>query len=370
MRPGELRSFHSFEFGEDEPSETTLKAIQYETIEIPQLLIKKEVTNKPKRLRIEKTTTTTAASTQRWTLWCDESGNIWKQTTELLGLATYRVDESTARSLADRVAELDSLSTIPVHDASGGEFLAIDPRKLDQLRCTVTLQNTPEPLTTFFPQTPYQRIVTEEQDRVVYWLLTDLQRQNNPPNPPIPEEPPSEMDRSPNAWIESNAAEIVEIAQSVAAQEQDPWTVVAALERETQRRIPNPGYESGFESALTALHRGAGDCTEHAMLFAALLRARNIPARVASGIILEPTQAVFHAWTEAWLDGRWVGFDATRPHAGGVTARYLRATADHLGGTGALPRLQRILPVVGNLSITIDSASVTPHDAPPNANHP
>ncbi|MDO4557921.1 MAG: transglutaminase-like domain-containing protein [Planctomycetia bacterium] len=371
MRSGEVRTFRSFEFGEDDLSETTLHAIGPENVDLPAPFVREEEMDFGKTpisvrmMRIERTTISSASPPQRWTLWCDEDGNIRKQTTELLGLTSYRVSESIVRKFADRVAGLDTLSSVPVHDATHGTFAGTDPQKIAQLRCTVTLRNTDEPLASFFPQTPCQRILSAEPGQVRFLLLTDTERQKwdeddgntiSAENEWIPDVTPVTEDLAPNAWIESDAPEIVLVAESVAIGVDDPWKIAVTLESETRRRIPEPGYESGFESARTALRKGSGDCTEHAVLLAALLRARGIPSRIASGLILEPGQASFHAWTEVWLDGRWVGMDATRP-MGGIAARYLKASADHLGGTGAIARIQRLLPVVGNLQITVTDVS-------------
>jgi transglutaminase-like putative cysteine protease len=57
----------------------------------------------------------------------------------------------------------------------------------------------------------------------------------------------------------------------------------------------------------------AGVCRDFAHLGITLCRALNIPARLVVGYVYfdEPPQD-FHAVFEAWLDGRWVLFDATR----------------------------------------------------------
>ncbi len=67
----------------------------------------------------------------------------------------------------------------------------------------------------------------------------------------------------------------------------------------------------------------AGDCTEHAVLLAALLRAQGIPARCATGLsyagddgfVAHKNVFVYHMWTQAWLKdehgkARWVDLDA------------------------------------------------------------
>ena len=61
-----------------------------------------------------------------------------------------------------------------------------------------------------------------------------------------------------------------------------------------------------------------GDCTEHAVLTAALCRAAGIPAKVASGLAyVSQWQNVSngfggHAWTQAYIGNKWINLDATR----------------------------------------------------------
>ena len=55
---------------------------------------------------------------------------------------------------------------------------------------------------------------------------------------------------------------------------------------------------------------GSGDCTEHAVLVAALCRASGVPARSASGLMWIGKEAGYHQWTEVWV-GKWLPVDAT-----------------------------------------------------------
>lgn len=69
--------------------------------------------------------------------------------------------------------------------------------------------------------------------------------------------------------------------------------------------------------------RKAGFCEHYATGLALLLRSAGIPARVAAGYLggewsdpgdyLIVRQSDAHAWTEAWIDDRWVTLDATPP---------------------------------------------------------
>lgn len=86
-----------------------------------------------------------------------------------------------------------------------------------------------------------------------------------------------------------------------------------------ERFITKKGMERGYDIASVVAKRREGDCTEHAVLLAAIARAFRLPARVVSGIVLTEVDGkprVFgHAWTEIHRAGRWQRADAafTRP---------------------------------------------------------
>jgi transglutaminase-like putative cysteine protease len=74
-----------------------------------------------------------------------------------------------------------------------------------------------------------------------------------------------------------------------------------------------PGSTDSTTTAREVFVQRAGVCRDFAHLGVTLCRALNIPARLVVGYVYfdEPPQD-FHAVFEAWLDGRWVMFDATR----------------------------------------------------------
>jgi hypothetical protein len=75
-------------------------------------------------------------------------------------------------------------------------------------------------------------------------------------------------------------------------------------------------YDIDIESALEALKSRRGDCTEYAVLLAAMGRAVGIPTRVVSGLVysrsFEGENYVFvpHVWVHAWTGAGWESFDA------------------------------------------------------------
>ncbi len=73
---------------------------------------------------------------------------------------------------------------------------------------------------------------------------------------------------------------------------------------------------AGHFSALETIDRRTGDCTEAAVLLAALGRAAGIPTRVVSGLVYSRQRYhgvsnafMPHSWVLAYVDGRWRSFD-------------------------------------------------------------
>ena len=95
-----------------------------------------------------------------------------------------------------------------------------------------------------------------------------------------------------------------------------------ALRRFTDAAIPHKTLERGWDLASQVARTGAGDCTEHAVLLAALARAVGHPARIVVGLVLVATdagpEAFGHAWAELHDGDRWRVVDATPLPSAGV----------------------------------------------------
>ncbi len=62
-------------------------------------------------------------------------------------------------------------------------------------------------------------------------------------------------------------------------------------------------------NALEVLDHKAGDCNEHAVLTAALLRAAGIPAKIETGLTYLEGRFYYHAWNSAYI-GHWITVDS------------------------------------------------------------
>lgn len=124
----------------------------------------------------------------------------------------------------------------------------------------------------------------------------------------------------PTAWLQSDAPQILAIAAPVARLAVSDTRKMELLLEQARPYIVEVDFTGHF-SALETLARRTGDCTEAAVLLAALGRAAGIPTRVASGLVYSRARYhgvsnVFmpHSWVLAWVDGRWRSFDLALEH--------------------------------------------------------
>ncbi|MAL86718.1 MAG: hypothetical protein CMI23_10240 [Opitutae bacterium] len=128
----------------------------------------------------------------------------------------------------------------------------------------------------------------------------------------------------------------------------------------TNSYIRNKNYRIGFASATEVAMSREGDCTEHAVLLAALGRAMGIPTRIATGLVFlenfENSSNVmgFHMWTEFHLRGKWISFDATLKKLGTHADRITLSVSSLK--ENEIPEISYIISkFVNGLEISIDS---------------
>lgn len=144
-----------------------------------------------------------------------------------------------------------------------------------------------------------------------------------------------------------------------------------ALMDGVHRHIARKDLDTGMASAAHAARSRAGDCTEHAVLLAAALRALGVPSRLVAGVIYvesqpgQPGVFGYHLWTQALVEGdagpAWLDLDPTIPPEGwspkgkgpaADAARVALAVSPLADGERALT-VDRIVPLMGRLRIEI-----------------
>ncbi len=165
---------------------------------------------------------------------------------------------------------------------------------------------------------------------------------------------PTETDRKPNNFIQSDDPLIVAQAKEAAGDETDPWKVAVALEAYVHRAVTMKDFSQALATASEVAQYRVGDCKGHAVYLAALARARQIPARVAIGLVYMPHSQTFgyHMWTELHVAGRWIGLDATLAK-GGIGGGHLQLTHSSLAGAAAYNSFLPVMQVVGRLKVEV-----------------
>jgi hypothetical protein len=158
-------------------------------------------------------------------------------------------------------------------------------------------------------------------------------------------------------FITSADTKVREHAKRAVAAEQDPWKKALRIEKWVHANMKIRTHEA-LATADHVARTLEGDCTEFAMLTAAMCRAEGIPSRTAIGLIYadvrgKPVMA-FHMWTEVWIRGQWLPLDATLGQ-GYVGACHLKITDHSWHDRRDLTPLLPVLRVLDRLTIEVVS---------------
>ncbi len=105
--------------------------------------------------------------------------------------------------------------------------------------------------------------------------------------------------------------------------DQNSWETAKNIERWVFEEVENKGFSAVFSSAVEVLDTRAGDCSEHAVLAAAMARSISIPTKLVSGLTYFQEQFLYHMWIEVWTGDGWYALDPTLGD-GGVDAMHIK----------------------------------------------
>lgn len=146
-------------------------------------------------------------------------------------------------------------------------------------------------------------------------------------------------------FLQSDHPRVRDTAQGIVGNERDPLRAATRLREWVYRELDKRPTAS-LPNALQVLETRAGDCNEHAVLFAALARAAGLPARVVAGVVYADGAFLYHAWDEVWLGSGWVSVDPAFDQS--------PADATHIKLVEGGPETHgALLPLIGKLSIDV-----------------
>lgn len=164
---------------------------------------------------------------------------------------------------------------------------------------------------------------------------------------------------TPNIVLNSEDPAVVALAEkSPADKEESALEKAYALTHFVNRYIEEKHLGVGFATASEVAKDPQGDCSEHAVLLAALGRVERIPSRVAAGLLYLPYYEGqkdilgYHMWTQFHIGGQWLDFDATTDeHIAGPTRIALCYSAlddESLAQLGLA-----LIDTIGNLKVEV-----------------
>ncbi len=256
--------------------------------------------------------------------WIDRHGRALREQ-GALGFVLRRESAEGARSGLGDGGHVDLVATTRVPF----DGTIPDPRALDRLVMRVSGEAADR-----VPDAPPRQRVTGD---VVQIMREDPAR--------LGADPGEDLDRyrGPSPFVESDDPAIVARASAIvgaATAAGDKVRRVLAWVAENVEREPS----LTIPSARDVLRTRRGDCNEHAVLVAALLRAAGVPARIVAGLAYAGDGFYYHAWNEVWLDG-WVTADAVFDQMP-VDATHVQLIE------GGPERHVRLAEVVGRLALT------------------
>ncbi|MCK5000013.1 MAG: transglutaminase domain-containing protein [Anaerohalosphaera sp.] len=136
----------------------------------------------------------------------------------------------------------------------------------------------------------------------------------------------------PTRYLQCDDRKVVALAEQAVEGAEDSLQAVYKIEQFVHDYIDEKDLSVGYASASEIAVSKQGDCSEHAVLTAAMCRAAGIPARVVTGLVYIDSfmgrENVLggHAWTEAYVGGKWIGLDATKAPKGCGTGHIALAT--------------------------------------------
>jgi Transglutaminase-like superfamily len=346
LKPGESRSFEAFlpDFGK--VSTINLTAGDWEEVKLLD-------GSKQKLLSVKLTQAILPGFVL--TGYVDESGETLKTTTSLLGaeLVMYQVTKDEAlRSINGAQLDLaiSTLIKVPrIPNAHGTKRVVY--------RVTTSGHDDP---TTVLPAGQTQLVKRTGPEKAELTVSAE----------PIPSDADAEKGASSaidkqfmasTQFLQRDDELVQEHAEKAVGGETNPSQIARRMEQYVYKNLHKKNFSTAMASAGEVAKSLEGDCSEHAVLLAAMLRAKKVPSRVVVGLVYVELNNVpvfgGHMWTEAYLGQKWVPLDATLGR-GGIGAAHIKLSDSSLseGGTAAMSSFASQMLVIGQLKLDVASA--------------
>ena len=161
----------------------------------------------------------------------------------------------------------------------------------------------------------------------------------------------------PSPYLQSNDSEVMALAKQIAGTESNALTLAQRIQQGVYMKISKKNLGTGFAAAATVAKTLEGDCTEHAVLSAAIARALGLPSRVVMGMVYAPTGSMagnfgYHMWAEVLVAPNvWWPVDAAFGRYDVTHIAMVKSPMDKAGFESEL--VGPLLQVMGDLKIEV-----------------
>lgn len=234
--------------------------------------------------------------------WIDEEAVVFKSQTQAGFLTTVSVRMSKEKALEESSDNFDiAFSSVIKPNISLDNPLQIQ-------KMTFKLSGPPMEQMQQFPwDDETQKILRSEKDHLVIQTTSKIFYKKDALPIPIEDENLKESLEA-TVFCQSENQDIQTLAQKIIGNEKNSWAAAKKIAEWINQNL-TPNYDVGFASAEEILENLQGDCSEHTVMFVALCRAVDLPARAVVGIMYGDGIFAYHMWPEVYV-GTWVALDA------------------------------------------------------------
>lgn len=179
-----------------------------------------------------------------------------------------------------------------------------------------------------------QRVLSQNDEHLILAIERLYPRQSMPMDTDVGSD--LEPFLSANAMLQTTQPELLELVQTLVADQTDRWQAALTLRRWVSENL---SFDAGVMLATSSevLANRRGTCTEFAVLLTTLARSAGIPARYVQGYVYAHGMLAGHAWTEVRIGDDWLALDAAVPSEGTAdAARFAIVWTDFNDGPGEL----------------------------------
>lgn len=282
--------------------------------------------------------------------WIDGEGNVLRTQLPMMGMPMVMTRSTREQAMAEfQSPEFFMPTTIP------------SPRKIDrantqQIEFVLSLKDD----TVDLPKLPTTAMQTpsDEKPGSVHLTVKRLDHAGLAKTPPTKYGKDMSEFLAPNALINSDDPAVQAMAKEAKGDATTPYAIADNLRRYVTDVIKEKNLTVGFASASEVCRNKEGDCSEHAVLLAALGRACGLPSQVVTGLVYVPIFGGdedifgFHMWTQFRIGDTWVDFDAAQRESD-CNATHIALSVGSLEGAGLGQIALNLVNVIGNLKIDI-----------------